>query len=98
MNISRRQFVGNASFALVGAAFFDPARAADSPMEVPLIASTWGFGKQANEMALKVLEQGGSLLDAVEQGIGLIESSGNGSVGLTGGPNAAGVVQLDACI
>src|SRR5260370_20358992 len=42
--------------------------------------------------------KGGSILDAVEQGIGAIESSGNGSVGLSGGPNAAGVVQLDACI
>src|SRR6185369_5899882 len=36
--------------------------------------------------------------DAVEQGIWVTESSGNGSVGLSGGPNAAGVVQLDACI
>jgi L-asparaginase/N4-(beta-N-acetylglucosaminyl)-L-asparaginase len=39
------------------------------------------------------------LLDAVEQGIGLVESdANNSSVGLGGRPNAAGVVQLDACI
>jgi isoaspartyl peptidase/L-asparaginase-like protein (Ntn-hydrolase superfamily) len=41
---------------------------------------------------------GGSNLDAVEQGIRVTEASGNRSVGLSGGPNAAGVVQLDACI
>ena len=64
----------------------------------PLIVSTWGFGKPANELALKVLNGGGSALDAVEQGVRLVESSGNASVGLSGKPNAAGVVQLDACI
>ena len=64
----------------------------------PLIVSTWGFGKPANELALKVLQGGGSALDAVEQGVRLVETSGNTSVGLSGKPNAAGVVQLDACI
>ena len=64
----------------------------------PLIVSTWRFGKPANELALNVLKGGGSALDAVEQGVRLVESSGNTSVGLSGLPNAAGVVQLDACI
>ena len=64
----------------------------------PLIVSTWGFGKPANELAFKVLQGGGSALDAVEQGVRLVETSGNTSVGLSGKPNAAGVVQLDACI
>ena len=64
----------------------------------PLIVSTWGFGKPANELALNVLQGGGSALDAVEQGVRLVESSGNTSVGLSGLPNAASVVQLDACI
>ena len=57
----------------------------------PLIVSTWGFGKPANELALKVLQGGGSALDAVEQGVCLVETSGNASVGLSGKPNAAGV-------
>jgi N4-(beta-N-acetylglucosaminyl)-L-asparaginase len=61
--------------------------------------STWPFGKPANEQALRVLTQGGSNLDAVEQGIWVVESDpANHSVGLGGQPNAAGVVQLDACI
>ncbi len=37
-------------------------------------------------------------MDAVEQGIRLVEASGNTSVGLSGKPNSAGVAQLDACI
>lgn len=77
-------------------------RAADgnnAKPEFPLFISTWGFGKPANEAALKVLEKGGSVLDAVEQGIWVVESDGhNPSVGLSGMPNAAGVVQLDSCI
>jgi N4-(beta-N-acetylglucosaminyl)-L-asparaginase len=75
-----------------------PASAAPSG-EKPLIVSTWGFGKPANEAAMKVLLAGGSILDAVEQGIWVTESDpGNPSVGLGGMPNAVGVVQLDACI
>jgi isoaspartyl peptidase/L-asparaginase-like protein (Ntn-hydrolase superfamily) len=67
--------------------------------EKPVVVSTWPFGKPANDKALAVLAQGGSLLDAVEQGIWVVESDpDNHSVGLNGSPNAAGVVQLDACI
>ena len=66
--------------------------------ETPLIVSTWPFGKASNDEALKILLKGGSLLDAVEQGIWVTEASTNSSVGLSGTPNAAGVVQLDACI
>lgn len=70
-----------------------------TPGEKPLIVSTWGFGKPANAAALKVLSAGGSILDAVEQGIWVVESdASNPSVGLSGLPNAAGVVQLDAAI
>src|SRR5207253_2733508 len=67
--------------------------------ERPLFISTWGFGKKSNERGLEVMSQGGSVLDAVEKGINLAESDpGNASVGFAGTPNAAGVVQLDACI
>ena len=65
----------------------------------PLIVSTWPFGKPANERALQVIEDGGSELDGVEQGIRLTEADvNNASVGIGGTPNAEGVVQLDACI
>ena len=65
----------------------------------PLFVSTWPFGKPANEHSLKVFQDGGSILDAVERGIHVAEAdASNSSVGLGGLPNAAGVVQLDACI
>ncbi|HEY6564875.1 MAG TPA: N(4)-(beta-N-acetylglucosaminyl)-L-asparaginase [Pirellulaceae bacterium] len=64
----------------------------------PLAIATWNFGQMAVDRALKVLEEGGSTLDAVEQGIRNVEASGGTSVGLSGKPNAAGFVQQDACI
>jgi len=101
--LPRREFLARTAFVLAGGAAIQSALGADtvSPAnaERPLVVSTWGFGKPANEAALKVLLGGGTILDAVEQGIWVVESdSHNKSVGLGGTPNAAGVVQLDACI
>ena len=97
---SRRDFLKHATAAAAtltaGCTTLPPA--ARLGRRGPLIVSTWGFGKPANELALNVLQGGGSALDAVEQGVRHVESSGNTSVGLSGLPNAAGVVQLDACI
>ena len=103
MPISRRVFVSRTAFGVLGAAALPAGHAAESLSELkrgetPLLVSTWGFGKSANDAGLKVLLQDGTILDAVEQGIRVVESSGNGSVGLSGGPNAAGIVQLDASI
>jgi len=101
--LPRREFLTRTALALAGGSVIQSAMGADSSLsgggQMPLIVSTWGFGKVANEAALKVLQKGGSNLDAVEQGIWVVESDkGNPSVGLGGMPNAAGVVQLDACI
>ncbi len=104
MKISRRQFTTRAALTLAGStALTGLGRVvgADAPAQGsrPLIISTWPFGKASNDEALKILGQGGSLLDAVEKGIWVTESdASNRSVGLSGAPNAAGVVQLDACI
>ncbi len=74
-----------------------PLSASWSPL--PCFVSTWRFGMAANDEALRALLNGASLLDAVEQGIKLVErDASNGSVGIGGTPNADGVVQLDACI
>jgi len=65
----------------------------------PIILSTWNHGLPANARALAILEQGGSVLDAVEQGVMVIESDfTNRSVGLGGRPDRDGHVTLDACI
>jgi isoaspartyl peptidase/L-asparaginase-like protein (Ntn-hydrolase superfamily) len=104
MTMTRRKFVGRAALAVAGGATIQHVRSAESnledrPREIPLIISTWPFGKPANDAAIRILLQGGSILDAVEHGIWVTESdAGNRSVGLAGLPNAAGVTQLDACI
>jgi isoaspartyl peptidase/L-asparaginase-like protein (Ntn-hydrolase superfamily) len=98
-NLTRRSFIGTVAGAAalgqigsmnVGAEGLETTRR-------PLVVSTWPFGKPANEEALRVFDKTKSALDAVEQGIWIAETN-NASVGLSGIPNAAGVVQLDACI
>ena len=65
----------------------------------PIVLSTWDFGLKANEEAWKVLSNGGRALDAVEQGVKLVEADPNErSVGYGGRPDRDGRVTLDACI
>lgn len=94
---NRRQFVGQ-TLAFTAGLWMTRESEAAQTQQRPLIISTWPFGKNANERALQVIQDGGTTLDGVEQGIRLTEASGNLSVGLTGKPNAAGYAQLDACI
>ena len=64
-----------------------------------ILLSTWDHGMAANAKAWEVLLNGGSVLDAVEQGVMVTESDlGNRSVGLGGRPDRDGHVTLDACI
>ncbi len=65
----------------------------------PIVISTWKHGLPANEAAWKILGEGGAALDAVEQGVRVIEADpDNGSVGIGGRPDRDGIVTLDACI
>lgn len=104
MSLSRRTVIQRGTLAfLAGSSLQSLVGAEPQPAvaaaEWPLIVSTWPFGKPANEAALKAMLGGGGVLDGVEQGIHVTESDPkNASVGLGGLPNAAGVVQLDACI
>lgn len=67
--------------------------------EDSIVLSTWSHGIPANDEAMETLKKGGSILDAVEQGVRVIESdASNGSVGLGGRPDRDGHVTLDACI
>ena len=67
--------------------------------ERPLILSTWNHGLPANQRAWEVLESGGTILDAVEQGVRVTENDeSNRSVGLAGYPDRDGIVTLDASI
>jgi N4-(beta-N-acetylglucosaminyl)-L-asparaginase len=66
---------------------------------MPTVLSTWDFGLKANEEAWKVLAAGGRALDAVEQGVKLVEADpSERSVGYGGRPDRDGRVTLDACI
>lgn len=65
----------------------------------PIVISTWQHGLVANEEAWKILSAKGRALDAVEQGVKVIESDPeNTSVGRGGFPDRDGRVTLDACI
>jgi N4-(beta-N-acetylglucosaminyl)-L-asparaginase len=65
----------------------------------PLVISTWDFGLNANAAAWKLLSLGRRALDAVEEGIRVIEADpDNMSVGIGGLPDRDGIVTLDACI
>ncbi len=94
--IDRRTFVKT----VAGTALAAENSRADSPGDSgPVLLSTWGHGKPANERAAEVLLSGGSLLDAVEKGINVPEDDpAVDSVGYGGLPNAEGEVELDAAI
>jgi N4-(beta-N-acetylglucosaminyl)-L-asparaginase len=76
----------------------NPTRQA-SAVRAAVVVSTWNHGLAANARAWAVLHEGGSVLDAVEQGVAVVESDfSNRSVGLGGRPDRDGKVTLDACI
>jgi len=65
----------------------------------PIVISTWKHGMEANTSAWEILKTGGTALDAVEQGVRVVESDPkNTSVGIGGTPDRDGNVTLDACI
>ena len=66
---------------------------------LPVIISTWNHGIEANTAAMKILKNGGSVVDAVESGVMVPEADPeNRSVGLGGLPDRDGHVTLDASI
>jgi len=65
----------------------------------PQVLSTWNHGMPANDKAWEVLNSGGTIVDAVEQGVIVTENDlSNLSVGLQGLPDREGIVTLDASI
>src|SRR6185295_9522353 len=88
--LTRREFI--ASTAVVAAI---PTRRA----ALPAVISTWDFGKAANAEAWKVLDAGGSAIDAVEKGVNQAEMDPeNLSVGFGGLPDEDGEVTNDAIL
>lgn len=94
--LSRREFVlGATAIAAIPIIGQD----AEKKAKIPVVVSTWDFGKKANAKAWDILSKGGSALDAVEAGINDAElDPDNHSVGFSGLPNEDGEVTLDAVI
>ncbi|MEN8224777.1 MAG: N(4)-(beta-N-acetylglucosaminyl)-L-asparaginase [Bacteroidota bacterium] len=104
---NRRQFISRSALAAAGAialpAWLKNVKAGSivSPIagNTPMVISTWNHGYEANEAAWKVLEAGGTAVDAVEQGVRVPEADPeNLSVGYGGIPDRDGHVTLDASI
>ncbi len=75
-----------------------PAVAHPKKKNIPIVICTWDF-HNASAKAWSVLKDGGSALDAVEQGVMVEEADAeNQTVGLGGRPDRDGNVTLDACI
>ncbi len=99
MQLNRRSFTSAAAALACSCAWRSAPAYGATPAGKPLFVATWNFGLPACEQSLKTLKEGGSVLDAVEQGIRLTEADvTNDSVGIGGRPNAEGILQLDACI
>ena len=102
----RRTFIKNSIFAstsLVLPTLFRGderrTRSISPEKHKPLLLSTWNYGVAANEKAWSVLQNSGSILDAVEEGVRVTEADGKTmSVGLHGYPDREGIVTLDASI
>lgn len=105
---NRRNFIKKlgALGLLLGTSHLDlnaqsPSLKNKSPKQInkPIVLSTWRFGIEANKEAWKVLNTNGTALDAVEQGVKIVEADPNErSVGYGGRPDRDGKVTLDACI
>ena len=96
--VDRRDFMKSVAATSALAATGLPATAVPSAPGLTLI-TTWEWGQNANRRAVEVFSAGGSLLDAVEKGINVVEDDPKVmTVGYGGVPNADGVVELDAAI
>ena len=65
-----------------------------------MLAATWKFGALAVEAGARELASGGTLLDAVEKGINVVEmdTAAQYFVGVGGLPNRDGEMQMDAAL
>ncbi|XOV92043.1 MAG: isoaspartyl peptidase/L-asparaginase family protein [Bacteroidota bacterium] len=96
----RRDFIKTSS--LVASSMTLPlteACGATDEVTKPIIISTWNHGARANEVGFRILMEGGEAIDAVQQGVMVVESDPNvRTVGIGGYPDRDGIVTLDACI
>ena len=93
--MERRQFLCAGTLAWAGLSLACERRNAPGKGAPPVVISTWDFGRAANEEAVRRLEGGSSVLDAVQHGVMQIEADPEQtSVGIGGYPNREGVVDV----
>ena len=109
--MKRRKFIQNASLSTLGIAVSSAVFASGKNFSIaeekstefgtanyPLVIATWDV-KESTVEAWRVLQEGKSALDAIEQGCRVEEANAEGqSVGIGGLPDRDGNVTLDACI
>lgn len=102
MSTSRRSFIKNSSLIIAGMGMSKTVLSttiSSDAVKNPIVISTWKHGLPANEAAWKILQSGGSALDAVEAGVRVPEGDPEVmTVGYGGFPDKSGKVTLDACI
>jgi len=97
--MKRRDFLRSSALGLAIPSSLMNADTLKTNKNNPVICSTWNFGLPANELAWKVLDNGGKAMDAAEAGARHAESDQeNSSVGFGGLPDEKGNVTLDACV
>ncbi len=102
--MKRRNFLNRSFLGALGLGFSSTSCQANTTalkqeQGRPLVISTWKHGMAANAKAWEILSHGGKAIDAVEQGVRVVEDDPtNQSVGLGGLPDREGIVTLDACI
>jgi len=97
--MKRRDFLKNSALGLAVPSSLMDVDTLKTNKNNPVICSTWNFGLPANELAWKVLDNGGIAMDAAEAGARHAESDQkNSSVGFGGLPDEKGNVTLDACV
>jgi N4-(beta-N-acetylglucosaminyl)-L-asparaginase len=99
MSASRRSFLKQTALVSSALTVGNVGRLLARGVDGAVVISTWDHGVPANAAALATLANGGSALDAAEQGVKVVEADPNNrSVGLGGTPDRDGIVTLDASI
>ncbi|GHD28201.1 N(4)-(beta-N-acetylglucosaminyl)-L-asparaginase [Parahalioglobus pacificus] len=101
LSVSRRSFLsgvfGSVAASQVARASVELSNIPTLAPREPFILTTWDFGTKANEAGFRILETGGSAIDAIEASINYAELLPDEyTVGFGGMPNEVGETTLDA--
>lgn len=94
---TRRELIASAAMTAAASKLSSPSATPSGPSRPVAVASANGL--QAVTRAVERMKGGADPLDAIVEGVNLVEEDPNDmTVGYGGVPNEEGVVQLDACV